>query len=205
MIDQKRLDGLATFAAAYLKRWLEGNIYDRLFKTEVGKKLKRLPKGARYAIEFGLYLLTVFFDQKLSDDTALKKFVKEVGVDVGPEISKRLINNQESQREKELVSILLELDDQALRELLNWFYEIEPTERQRILRRLCELSPEKVLRLSGLTPEDRRRLIDLLNLQASEEDSDRSEGKEKTPGETWGAGLQRWEEWLEERKKRKGQ
>ena len=67
MIDPKKLDGLATFSAGYLKRWLEDNLYDRIFKTELGEKLKSLNKKARYGIEFGLNLLTAFFDQKLAE------------------------------------------------------------------------------------------------------------------------------------------
>ena len=82
MVDQKILNGLAVFSAGYMKRWLEGNLYDKVFKTELGAKLKSLDEKSRYGIEFGLNLLTAFFEQKLAEDTALKKFVKEVGIDV---------------------------------------------------------------------------------------------------------------------------
>jgi len=165
MIDPKKLDGLATFCAGYLKRWLEGNLYDRIFKTEFGEKLKSFDKKTRYGIEFGLNLLTTFFDQKLAEDTALKKFVKEVGIDIGPEISKRLINNTTTQKEKELVSVLLELEDQTLIELLNWLYDIEPTERAKVLKHLSQLSVDDLVRLTQLPLENRKKLFDILKPQ----------------------------------------
>jgi len=195
MIDPKKLDGLATFSAGYLKRWLEGNLYDRIFKTELGEKLKSLNKKARYGIEFGLNLLTAFFDQKLAEDTALKKFVKEVGIDMGPEISKRLINNAKTQEEKELVNVLLGLEDQTLIELLNWLYDIEATERSRVLKQLSHLSLDEVIRLAKLTNENRKKLFALFESPPpSEKVINKAASKLKSFNE-------QWEKWLEEKRK----
>lgn len=203
MIDPKKLDGLATFSAGYLKRWLEGSFYDRIFKTELGEKLKSLNKKTRYGIEFGLNLLTVFFDQKLAEDTALKKFVKEVGIDVGPEISKRLINNTKeqlinnatTQEEKELVNVLLGLEDHALIELLNWLYDIEATERAKVFKHLSRLSVDEILKLAQLTPENRNRLFALFEPQTSiQKISDKATRELKSFNE-------QWEKWLEEKRK----
>ncbi len=207
--DKKILNSLAVFSAGYMKRWLEGNLYDRIFKTELGEKLKSLDKKARYGIEFCLNLLTTFFEQKLSEDTALKKFVKEVGIDVGPEISKRLINNAKEQlisnassiEEKELVSVLLELEDKILIDLLNWLYNVEPTERTKTLKQLSRLSFDKLNRLAQLTPGDRKRLLDLFKPPPSEKFSDKAHSKLEKIDEQWGKGLDRWEKWLEEKKK----
>lgn len=170
MVDQKILNGLAVFSSAYLKRWLEGHFYDRIFETQLGERLKTLDKKAKYGIEFGLNLLTAFFDEKLSEDTALKRFVKEVGIDAGPEISKRLINkakeqlskNAESPEEKELVNVLLQLEDKTLIDLLNWLYNIEATERSEAVKQLSRLSFDEVARLAQLTPENMKRLFDLI-------------------------------------------
>lgn len=202
MIDPKKLDGLATFSAGYLKRWLEGNLYDRIFKTELGEKLKSLDKKARYGIEFGLNLLTAFFDQKLADDTALKKFVKEVGIDVGPEISKRLINNTKeqlinnatTQEEKELVNVLLELEDQTLIDLLNWLYDIEATERASVLKQLSRLSLDEVMRFAKLPNEERKKLLDLFKPPPYEKLMDKATSELKSFNE-------QWEKWLEEKRK----
>lgn len=210
MANQKILNGLAVFSAGYMKRWLEGNLYDRIFNTELGKKLKSFDTKTRYGIEFVLNLLTAFFDQQLAEDTTLKKFVKEVGIDSGPEISKRLINttkeqlfkNAKSPEDKELVSVLLELEDQTIIDLLNWLYGIEPTERTKVLKQLSRLSFDEVVRLAQLTPEDRKRLFDLFELPPSI--SDKVTSKLKTLDEKWGKGLERWEKWLEKKKKEKG-
>ena len=52
-----------------------------------------MDKKAIYGVEFGLNFLTTILDQKLNDDTALKKFIKEIGMDAASELSKRLINS----------------------------------------------------------------------------------------------------------------
>lgn len=92
MINQKLLNSLAILAAGYAKRWMEGNLYDKVFETKFGEKFKNLDKKSVYGIEFGLNFLTSILDQKFHDDTALKKFIKEIGMDAASELSKRLIN-----------------------------------------------------------------------------------------------------------------
>lgn len=92
MLDKKLLNNFAVIAASYAKRWMESGVYDRLFKTKYGEKIKRLDKRAAYGIEFGLNFLTSVLDQKISEDTALKKFIKEVCMDAASELSKRLLN-----------------------------------------------------------------------------------------------------------------
>ena len=136
--DQSVIDGLAVFSAGYLKRWLETHLYDRLFETEIGKKLKSLGTKERYAIEAGLNLLTVFFDQKLSTDSAVKKLIKQVGTDIAPELSSRLVGEAKDHikqvaavpEEKELAKVLAELDDQALADLLKWLQTASATEKR---------------------------------------------------------------------------
>lgn len=152
-------NGLAVFSANYLKRWLEGNLYDRLFQAGLGQKLKSLEGKARYGIEFGLNILTVFFDRALSEDSALKRVVKEVGLDAAPEISKRLINHAKNPQEKELVHTLLAMDRVDLIKLLAWLYEIDTNRRKRVLQEVAGLSVEELTRLSDMRPEDREKLL----------------------------------------------
>lgn len=92
MFDKNKLNTLAVIVASYAKRWMEGGVYDRLFKTKYGEKIKGLDKKTLYGIEFGLNFLTSVLDQKISEDTALKKFIKEIGMDAASELSKRLLN-----------------------------------------------------------------------------------------------------------------
>ncbi len=153
--------GLAVFSANYLKRWLEGNLYDRFFQTDVGQKLKSFDSKAHYGIEFGLNLLAVFFDQALAEDTALKRMVKEVGLDAAPEISKRLINHTKNPQEKELVNTLLAMEQGDLLKLLDWLYEIDTTRRKKMLREVGKLSVEELARLSNMSPEERGKLMGL--------------------------------------------
>jgi hypothetical protein len=71
---------------------MEGNVYDRVIDTKIGQKFKNLDKKAVYGIEIGLNFLTTVLDQNFNDNTAVKKFIKEVGLDAASELSKRLIN-----------------------------------------------------------------------------------------------------------------
>lgn len=204
MIDQKTKNFLAVFSAGYMKRFLDGSFYDKIFNTEFGKKIKGLDKRIGYGIECGLNLLTAFFDQKLAEDTALKKFLKEVGVDVGPEISKRLIqnareniiNHAESPEDKELINILLELDDQALINLLNWLYRVDAKERTEIVKHLSHLSLDEITKLAQLSPENMERFFRLFQPPCSEKSTDKMSNKLKSLNE-------RWESWLNEKKRGK--
>jgi hypothetical protein len=169
MVSQKTLDGLAVFSSAYVKRWFEGHLYDRVFQTGLAEKLGALNKDAKYAIEFGLNLLTVFFDQRLSEDTALKRFFKEIYIDAAPELSKRLINGKEklskharSPQEKELVSTLLQLEDETLVNLINWLYDIDADKRAEMLNQMRRMPLDEVVRLAKLKPESMGRLLEVL-------------------------------------------
>lgn len=154
-------NGLAIFSANYLKRWLEGNLYDRLFRTGLGQKLQSLDGKARYGIEFGLNLLTVFFDQVLAGDTAMKRFVKEIGLDAAPEISKRLINHATNPEEQELVHALLAMDQERLVQLLSWLYEIDPERRKKMLKEIGKLSADELVKLAQMPLEEREKLMEL--------------------------------------------
>jgi hypothetical protein len=154
-------NGLAIFSANYLKRWLEGNLYDRFFRTGLGQKLKGLDAKAHHGIEFGLNLLTVFFDRALADDTAMKRFVKEVGLDAAPEISKRLINNATNPQEQELVHALLAMGHEQLVQLLRLLYEIEPGSRKSMLKEIEKLSMDELLKLALMPSNEREKLMGL--------------------------------------------
>ena len=82
---------LAFLSSGYTKMLLE-NPYDEFFQTELGIKLKRLGLVSKNAMVVVLGLLAFFLEQKLSDDTVLKKMFKEVATDAWPEFSKRLLN-----------------------------------------------------------------------------------------------------------------
>jgi hypothetical protein len=113
---------LTIFGANYVKRWLETG-YDRAFDTPFGQHLRSLDGPTRYAVEFGLNVLAVFFDRALVADTELKRLVKEIGEDAFPEISKRIINHATKVDDVALAEVLLALERPQLLRLLNWLYE----------------------------------------------------------------------------------
>jgi len=112
--------------------------------------------------------------------------------------------NAKSPDDKDLVSVLLELEDQTLIDLLNWLYDMESIERTKISTQLSQLSFDKLVRLAQLTPENRKMLFNLFKAQPSEKFSDKAHSKIEKIDEKWGKGLERWEKWLEEKKKERG-
>ena len=167
---------LPVFAANYVKRFLE-HVYDNAFKTPLGQKLAAMGKSKKYAVEFGLNLLTAFFESRLAENTGLKKFVAEIGIDVAPEVSKRLINGARSEilasaktaDEKEMADLLLGLEDAELIGLLDWFYKKPGSETATILGQLSLMSAEQVARLMRFSVEDREKFFDILNPKAKPE------------------------------------
>ncbi|OHB17761.1 MAG: hypothetical protein A2734_02795 [Parcubacteria group bacterium RIFCSPHIGHO2_01_FULL_40_30] len=161
---------LPVFAANYAKRFME-HVYDNVFQTPFGQKLVAMGKSKKYAVEFGLNLLTAFFEDRLAENTKLKKFVKEVGIDVVPEISKRMINGAREEilgsaktlEEKEIVQILFGLEDKELFGLLGWFYEKSASELMAISSQLSLMSAEQIARLMNFSVEDREKYFGVLN------------------------------------------
>jgi hypothetical protein len=199
--NQKIIDGLAVFSAGYLKRWLETHLYDKIFETEIGKKFKSLGTREKYTIEAGLNLLTVFFDQKLSTDSAVKKLIKQVGTDIAPELSSRLVGEVKDHirqtaavlEEKELAKVLAELDDQVLTDLLKWLKTVSGAEREKVLRLFKELNGEEVARLAKLPPSLFHDLVELFgeNSSAGRKDSVTAAMNRLNEG---------WEHWLNSKK-----
>lgn len=200
---------LPTFAANYVKRFLE-KAYDRVFQTKTGAWLASLSPGKKYGAEFALYALTAFFDSRLAENTKLKKFVKEVGIDVAPEISKRMINGVReevilsavSPAEKGLADLLLSLEDKELIELLRWLYEKEASEKRNLLSLISLLSSEQITRLLGLPVEEREKFSRLLNLPEEPKEKADQGPSEPTFGEVLRQDMVKGAERLREVKER---
>lgn len=93
MLSKNIKNAIAVILSGYAKRLLE-NQYDRIFETAAGKEIKRLDDHYRYGMELGLNFLNAFFEQHIVDNTPFKKFLKLVGTDAAPELSKRIINGK---------------------------------------------------------------------------------------------------------------
>lgn len=154
--------GLAMVIANYLKRHAE-YVWDGVFRAKFGEKARNLPPPAKHGIELGLNILTAVLDEKVASNTPLKKLIKEVLKDSGPEFSKRMMNgvrhplNNAAQKsdatESVVLQLLLELDDANLKSALDWLVNTPAQKRQEIFRKLSTLSSEELKRLIQLPPE----------------------------------------------------
>lgn len=176
ILDDKMMNGLAIFASGYAKRWMEDN-YDMAMSTGPGQKLKALPTPAKYALEAGLYALMAYADQKLSSDTPLKKFFKEVAKDAPPEIAKRFINGvkkdiehdaQTVQRpeQKAALQTLLMLDDATLSGLLQGVAGLSELQRTALAASLSGLNEDQLRKLATLNPEQLGLVASLMQTNA---------------------------------------
>ena len=184
--------GMPVFVAGYIKRILEGK-YDALInKTEWGQKLKQLGLPEKYSAEAMINLLNAIADSRLPGDSFLAKMLKEVLLDAGPEISKRIINGDkvsgiigdkakngigrlvelgkiEKPKERELVNLMLELDNETLAGLLAWTYGTGEKERKRTIGLIKGLSSEELAKFAGLSEENRKQMVELLTEKPPEE------------------------------------
>ena len=154
MLSEKTLDGLAVIGSSYIKRWLESH-YDTLMRTPPAISLMKQDAKTRYAIEAALYGLLAYFSQKWNTDSPLGKLVMQVVIDAPAEISKRLLNGfrkemlasleGESEQNKDVEEVLLDLDDEQIKALLRWFVEQFPvlkldSQDQEVFASIDELS-----------------------------------------------------------------
>ena len=156
----KRDDAVATIVASYTKRVLEG-FYNQFGQTEFVQKLQGQDPKIKYALEAGSYLITAFLEQKVARNTIFKKVLMDVATDAPPELAKRIINGARetikqsatTKEETELANLILELDDEKLKQFLGWAFESSPEERERVLKHLAQFSDDEKLRLVQLPNE----------------------------------------------------
>ncbi|MEK7659343.1 MAG: hypothetical protein AAB338_01665 [Patescibacteria group bacterium] len=163
---------LPVFVANYAKRFAEG-AYDDAFRTRLGQSLLGMNKSKKYGIEFILNVLTAFFELRLAENSSLQKFLKEVGIDAAPEVSKRLHNgireeirtSVRSFEEKRLADVILGLDNRDLIDLLDWLFGKRMSEKMAITKKISCLSAEQLTKVLRLSPKQREEFFDLLNPQ----------------------------------------
>ena len=171
-MNEKITRGGAVVAASYLKRWLEKR-YDTLMDSPTGERLKQLDPKSKYGIEAALYVLTAVLDQKLDDSTPMKALVKNVAMDAGPEMAKRMLNGDsmgvQATEEPYYVAgrdILLEtmigLPETDLSELLEWLASYRPQQRKVIIGRLRSLSADQLHRLLLIGRDERAHMVQVL-------------------------------------------
>jgi hypothetical protein len=164
--------GLALFAANYAKRWLEGHLYDRIFETEIGRRVQSMDARFRYGAELGLNLLSVLFDRAMKDDTAFKRLIKEIGLDAAPELSKRIINHARTPEERATAEAFDAMTPGSRLSLLRWLVETPPEKRGEAMKVLRSLSAEEIVELSEMPAEQRRQIIEILTPPDKEKEPD---------------------------------
>jgi|GEM_PF-1010471 len=170
--DIKRFLSMVT--ASYGKRLLE-KPYDKLAQTELFQKLKDQPLLAKQIIEAASYALTALFEQNTGKSGPIKGAFDEVLMDMGPELSKRMLNGNtgpltinaekytaklEKPAEKLFVQILLEnLDLEKVTALAAWLKNATPEEKSNILKYIKGLNAEKIVGLIRLSTADAGELL----------------------------------------------
>jgi hypothetical protein len=153
-------------AASYGKRLLE-KPYDQLSQTEFFQKLKDQPALLKSLLEAASYALTALFEQNANDGTPIKRAINEVLMDIGPELSKRMLNGDTSPieikaekytamvqkpSEKLFVQVLLEkLDLEKVTRLAAWMNTATPQEKSDILKYIRGLDADKVVEVGQLS------------------------------------------------------
>lgn len=160
LVDFSKLDlsrFAATFFSGLFKRYGE-RWYDRLKEIPSFQKLQEQGPAVKHGIEGALYALTGILDQTIGEDTFFKKLFKELGMDFGSEFSKRLINGDhvkevlvrnpghwETREEKELISILSDMEDADLMEFLKWANTTTAKERRQDIGNLRKMTMEQII------------------------------------------------------------
>lgn len=160
--------GMAIMLSGYIKRMLEGK-YDDLAEAEFFQKLKEMGMPTKYALEAISYFATAVMDQNFTVDSTFKSVLKEVLMDSGSELSKRLINgdqqmaNVKSPGQKMIIRALLELDAETVKKFTDWMNTTTPEERVIILKGMRGFSAGEISKLLELSPEHAKQLLGLLD------------------------------------------
>jgi len=135
--------------------------YDRLPELPFFQELLKQAPFVKHSIENFAYAFTGILDQTVGEDTFFKKLFKELGMDFGSEFSKRLMNGEhvkeilvrnpghwETREEKELISILSDMEDADLMEFLKWANTTTAKERRQDIANLRKMTAEQIIKRS---------------------------------------------------------
>jgi len=167
-VSERAVQALPVVAASYLKRGLE-TLYDQAIQTGFGKKLTALSPAKKYTIEAILYALTAVLESRMAANSKLGKLLREVAVDIGPEMSKRIINGAREEVaemvavaknpvEKDLLDALLSLGDSDLSGFIRWLSQTS-LERDKIFNQLSLLSAEQVAKILKLPDAEKDQFL----------------------------------------------
>lgn len=214
---QKVIQLAPSFAASLTKRLLE-KPYDNVFKSWLGQWLVNLSPWKKHSIEGVLYVLTALLDDRLPENSILRKYAKEVVLDAAPEISKRMINGARKEisslalgvnpLEKELLDAVLSLEDEDLAKLIQWFGRPD-REQRKILAALSILSPEQLAKVFRLSAEEKEKFFEFFWPEKKPEEAQSLIQPEPAFGEVFRQDMVKGADWLNQtaermRQKRKG-
>lgn len=177
---------LSLMATGYLKRWLERR-YDTAMQTPFGEFLHRLDPASKYGLEAALYALTALVDRRLDESTPLGVIVKQVAMDAGPELAKRVLNGEpaagsavapSSQSASGLMAAMLALSAEQLAGILEWLGGLEEQRRQVVTQALGRLPEAALVALAQAAQEHRAALFEILMpTSSSSKDADQTLGE----------------------------
>lgn len=156
---------VSTIFSNYTKRVAE-NKYDDVMETNVGEYLKNLSPEKKKLTELAMYFFTGVFEQKFPENTAVRKYFKSVLSDSGSEVAKRMINGAHDDLQKipltvekrVFADLLCELDEEALKKLVENLCGMDAKERKNLIQELTYLDPQKLEKIAGLNAEDFQKL-----------------------------------------------
>ena len=163
---------LPSVGAMYTKRLLEKH-YDALAETTIGQKIRQLSPWTKGALELLTYVVSALAELKLKDGTPLARYLKDVGVDFAPEMSKRMINGAKAREvlttlpispgQRPLIETLLGIeDDGQLSDLIAWIFgqgEERWSAVKNILSKLSKLPGENLGRFNQLDSDTKEKIV----------------------------------------------
>jgi hypothetical protein len=165
------LNVLAIAAADTTKVRLE-DVYTKIFKTGPGEAIKDFPLSLRRIIEGFLYSAHGILASKINPRSPLGKFVNEVVDDLPAEIGRRMLNGSLNASAShpgprgELVSKLLDLDQDKIDSLADWFEnEATEDEKREAAKMLKKASMEEIESFIAQSEEVKRMLIQMSTSQ----------------------------------------
>ncbi|PIP26880.1 MAG: hypothetical protein COX30_04960 [Candidatus Moranbacteria bacterium CG23_combo_of_CG06-09_8_20_14_all_39_10] len=173
-----------SMCASYIRRGLDshGGAYDKIAALPFFQELKKQGRLTKYLFEAANNAVVAFLDQKIGETTPLRKLLKEIFLDAGSELNKRLINGESPQKilsenadkifaesEKNLLAIFLMLPEEKAKILMKELLAISSCEdRTTVIQQLRNLSAEEVTKIAGLDEEARQLIYKLFGKQGDQ-------------------------------------
>ena len=157
------------------------SVYDDIFGTELGERIKALPIGVKHIVEIVTYgthgLLYSHFAEPKS---AIGLFFREVIEDLPAELGRRMLNGDlvSHQKSKPFVNVesvinssLFELEPDDIGILTEWFNSLSTDQKNEAKLLLTQMSIESLQAMMAMTDEQKTILLEMLTKKKSRGES----------------------------------